>query len=278
MIFNKTRLSLSPATKQVKTKVFTLIELLVVIAIIAILAAILLPALQQARERARHANCASNLKQIATYWTMYASDNNDNMLPVILHKTPDFDSYAGSVTNWYEYLVATYVLNSKNPQLLKDDRGKAAEKLFSCPADNPPIKPYTNIEMGMSYGLNPGLSVGAYTGYPITASRTEVLKIAKPLNYSNRIIVFGDTWRYYKLPGNENKLVQGANASFILYLRAKANIGRLGAHGRGMNVSRLDGSVQTETERYFSNSTGGTNLWDITTPANLKYDTEPPVE
>jgi prepilin-type N-terminal cleavage/methylation domain-containing protein/prepilin-type processing-associated H-X9-DG protein len=59
------------------TKGFTLIELLVVIAIIAILAAILFPVFAQARDKARQATCASNLKQMMTASLQYVTDYDD---------------------------------------------------------------------------------------------------------------------------------------------------------------------------------------------------------
>lgn len=60
---------------------FTLIELLVVIAIIAILAAILFPVFAQARESARQATCASNMKQIGIAMRMYCQDYDEVWVP-----------------------------------------------------------------------------------------------------------------------------------------------------------------------------------------------------
>lgn len=63
-------------------KGFTLIELLVVIAIIAILAAILFPVFAKAREKARQASCASNVKQITLGLLMYVQDYDERFMNV----------------------------------------------------------------------------------------------------------------------------------------------------------------------------------------------------
>lgn len=74
---------------------FTLIELLVILAVLGVVAAMLLPVLAQARERARQAVCASNLRQLALANSLYAQDHDGYFVPA----APEF--FTRDARRWF---------------------------------------------------------------------------------------------------------------------------------------------------------------------------------
>ena len=102
---------------------FTLIELLVVIAVLAILAGLILPAVQSAREAARRAQCANNLKQLALATQGFASVHQGFpgiMIIRNISQVPYDDTHLSVQTTLLPFLEQDHLYNSINLQVIMD--------------------------------------------------------------------------------------------------------------------------------------------------------------
>jgi prepilin-type N-terminal cleavage/methylation domain-containing protein/prepilin-type processing-associated H-X9-DG protein len=124
-----------------RSRAFTLLELLVVVAVIGILASLLLPALTKAKGRGQSIYCLNNLKQLNLGWLMYAHDNGDRLaynvgateLQQLLAQRQTYN-WADSLLNWE--------LDANNTNLaLNTDAGLGQyvsrnAQVYKCPADH----------------------------------------------------------------------------------------------------------------------------------------------
>jgi prepilin-type N-terminal cleavage/methylation domain-containing protein/prepilin-type processing-associated H-X9-DG protein len=123
--------------KMVRSKAFTLIEILIVLAVLAVLAGLMFPVLGHVRQRSQQATCQSNMRQLALAIQQYVKDN-DSRYP-----------------SWRQWRVAALQYG-------------ASQQIFQCPTPraNPDYPDYNLGGIYTNYNYNRRLDAG----YPEPAS------------------------------------------------------------------------------------------------------------
>jgi prepilin-type N-terminal cleavage/methylation domain-containing protein len=163
---------------------FTLIELLVVIAIIAVLISLLLPAVQSAREAARRAQCANNLKQIGI--ALHAHHDANGILPIGVQEYQGWDTscryfprYHSMFTALLPYAEQATVFDAVNfafgsgapfpqngivPGQIQATALQARIATFFCPSEPSEMTSRNADQLGTSVPVSQG-SYAAVIGY-----------------------------------------------------------------------------------------------------------------
>jgi len=117
---------------------FTVIELLAVIGVVGVLAGLLFAVLGRARDSARQATCASNMRQIGAGLFLYAADHK-NTLPAVSTTWAPADqqtTWGWKIWTYVGYDANAFRFDKSNPPMndLSVRDGAIGTNIFNCPA------------------------------------------------------------------------------------------------------------------------------------------------
>jgi len=186
---------------------FTLVELLVVIGIIAVLVAILLPALNRARAQANLITCASQMRQVAQYYFLYAQDNNGWFPAVRGINDQNPGGYPCDISISGTFTVQAYeqgcsiqsmTLNSYNTWVVTYSPAPKIQAVWTCPCDTYGSSQLydTNLTIASSYypnlaAFNAGWPYPVVNGLVAPTDNCDQYQCIKPNRIHSKVVPNG---------------------------------------------------------------------------------------